>query len=341
MFQSATLKLTAWYLGILMTISLLFSFVIYQLNFHEVTVRLENLQEGYFTPSLPATLPESVRNQLLIEQMNQASAQMILTLLYVNIGILVIGGLGSYLLARRTLEPIELALEAQTRFTSDASHELRTPLATMRTELEVALRDKQLNSTDTRELLESNLEEVNKLIALSEMLLKLARLDHERLEKKSLNLSAILHDVLAQIHDGVERLNVTARNRVMVYGNEPALSELLQILLQNALKYSPEKSEITVKLAEQRLMVTGEISNQSKPLTKEQLEHLFDRFYRADSSRTKGYENSYGIGLAIAKRIAEIHNGELSVSYQKGFFTAKFSLPSLRNLSVKRQAAEE
>lgn len=341
MFQSATFKLTAWYLGILMAISLLFSFVIYQLNFHEVTVRLENLQEGYFTPSLSAMLPDAVRNQLLIEQVNQASAQMILTLLYVNIGILVIGGLGSYLLARRTLEPIELALEAQTRFTSDASHELRTPLATMRTELEVALRDKQLEPDDARELLESNLEEVNKLIALSEMLLKLARLDHERLEKKSLNLSAILQDVLAQIHDGVERLNVSTRNRIMVYGNEPALSELLQILIQNALKYSPEQSEITVKLSEQRLIVTGEITNQSKPLTKSQLEHLFDRFYRADPSRTKGYQNSYGIGLAIAKRIVEIHNGEINVSYQKGLFTVKFSLPSLRNLPVKRQAVEQ
>lgn len=340
MFQSATLKLTAWYLGILMAISLLFSFVIYQLNFHEVTVRLENLQQGYFTPSVSTTLSEAVRNQLRVEQINQASAQMILTLLYVNLGILVIGGLGSYWLARRTLEPLEIALEAQTRFTSDASHELRTPLATMRAELEVTLRDKALHPAETRELLESNLEEVNKLIALSEMLLKLARLDHDTLEKKSLNLSSILQDVLAQMPDAAERLDVTSRNKVMVYGNEPALSELMQILVQNALKYSPEASDITVKLVEHRMVVTGEITNKSKPLSKKQLEHLFDRFYRADASRTKGYEKGYGLGLAIAKRIIDIHNGELKASYQKGLFTITFSLPSVRNAQIKRKSQQ-
>jgi two-component system sensor histidine kinase CiaH len=340
MFKSATLKLTAWYLAILMAISLLFSFVIYQLNFHEVTVRLENLQQGYFAPNVTTTIPEAVRNQLRLEQINQASVQMILTLLYINLGILVAGGLGSYWLARRTLEPIELALEAQTRFTSDASHELRTPLATMRAELEVMLRDKVLDPADTRELLESNLEEVNKLIALSEMLLKLARLDHDTLEKKSLNLSSTLQDVIAQMPDAAQRIDVTARNRVMVYGNEPAINELLQILIQNAVKYSPDSSEITIKIAEHRMVTTCEITNQSAPLSKDQLEHLFDRFYRADRSRTKGYHKGYGLGLAIAKRIVEIHNGELKASYQKGSFTASFSLPSLRNIQVKRQSSQ-
>jgi signal transduction histidine kinase len=138
MFQSATLKLTAWYLAILMTISIIFSVVIYQLNFREISFRLENLQHSLLDDSLytlPGTNGEPQLNfgpnSPLSVQSNQAAAQMISTLVYINLVILVAGGLGSYFLARRTLRPIQESHEAQSRFTSDASHELRTPLAVM------------------------------------------------------------------------------------------------------------------------------------------------------------------------------------------------------------------
>jgi signal transduction histidine kinase len=173
MFESATFKLTAWYLAILMTISLTFSVVIYQLNFREISFRLENLQHSLMDNSmylLPSSNDETFSygpNSPLSVQSRQAAGQMSLSLFYINIVVLVAGGLGSYFLARRTLRPIKESHEAQSRFTSDASHELRTPLAAMKAELEVNLREPNLSAAETRELLESNLEEVNKLIQLN------------------------------------------------------------------------------------------------------------------------------------------------------------------------------
>lgn len=333
MYQSATLKLTAWYLAVLMGISLIFSFAIYWSNFHEVNVRLENYQQGLFMSDATSTLPEAVRTQLRIDQANQASAQMILTLLYINLFILGAGGMGSYWLARKTLEPLEQSHEAQSRFTSDASHELRTPLAAMRTELEVALRDQELDPTESRELLESNLEEVNKLIALSEMLLKLARLDHDKLEKKQLNLLELLNDTKKQFTGTAKRFDITAKKKkAVIYGNEPAVGELLHVLLDNALKYSPKNSRIAVRVFERRMMTGIEVSNESPPINPAQLEHLFDRFYRVDASRTKNNANGYGLGLAIAKRIVDIHHGDIDATAQGGRFTVIVLLPTFRKL---------
>src|SRR5690606_24862255 len=108
------------------------------------------------------------------------------------------GGVGSYYLARRTLRPIEEAHEAQSRFTSDASHELRTPLASMKTELEVALRDPALNKEEMRELLVSNLEEVDKLTKLSQNLLQLSRLEQENIQLERVVLREVISGVVAR-----------------------------------------------------------------------------------------------------------------------------------------------
>src|SRR5690606_29485182 len=111
-------------------------------------------------------------------QARQAQASIFTSLLYMNILFLAAGGIASYFMARRTLEPIEQTHEAQSRFTSDASHELRTPLAAMKTELEVALRGPELSKKDMKELLASNLEEVDKLSKITQTLLLLSRLEH-------------------------------------------------------------------------------------------------------------------------------------------------------------------
>src|SRR5690606_27239432 len=111
-------------------------------------------------------------------------------LVYLNCIVLAAGGVGAYFLARRTLRPIEEAHEAQSRFTSDASHELRTPLAAMKAELEVTLLSKELDEAETREVLESSLEEVEKLTRLSDLLLKLSRLEYDKLERAPLSLAA-------------------------------------------------------------------------------------------------------------------------------------------------------
>lgn len=343
MFKSATVKLTAWYLVILMVISLLFSFAIYQLNFHEVNIRLQNLQQGLIDETV--TYPRMVtkgnflqnQDQLRIDQSQQAAVQMILALVYINVLVLFIGGFGSYFLARRTLEPIEKAHEAQSRFTSDASHELRTPLAAMKAELEVYLRDTTLTLEEAKELLGSNLEEVDKLIKLSEMLLKMAHLDYDKLEKKQVDLVEILPSVMKPFAQSKKRFDITTRKQALIFANEAAIIELMSILIENALKYSPARSRISIRIFERRTMTGFEIKNSGPPINQEKLPHIFDRFYRADTSRTESSKNGFGLGLAIAKKITEIHHGYIQASSTEKETSFTFYVPNLRNLTAKIQ----
>lgn len=336
MFQSATLKLTAWYLAILMTISITFSVVIYQLNFREISFRLENLQHSlldssvYLFPGTTSTTRNGLESPVSV-QSRQAASQMSLSLVYINVVILIAGGLGSYFLARRTLRPIEESHEAQSRFTSDASHELRTPLATMKAELEVNLRDANLSKDEARELLESNLEEVNKLIQLSEMLLQLSRLDHDTLERAPVDVVAVLNDKLKLYKSASKRFHVTTRKKAIASANEPAVSELIGILIDNALKYSPKDSPINIRIFEKRGTVNFEIHNAGDPIDQEKLPKLFDRFFRADTSRTESSKNGYGLGLSIAKKIIDVHHGDIQVVSDETGTTFTFSLSVLRN----------
>ena len=337
MFQSATIKLTAWYLAILMTISITFSIVIYQLNFREISFRLENLQHSLLespmynsqinTPNSPMGFSP---NNVLSEQSRQAAGQMILSLFYINIVILIAGGLGSYFLARRTLRPIQESHEAQSRFTSDASHELRTPLATMKAELEVNLRDPHLSLEESHELLESNLEEVNKLIQLSEMLLQLSRLEDDKLERTPVDIVQVLNEKLKLYKADSKRFDITTRKKAVASANEPAMGEIIGILIDNALKYSPKGSKISIRVFEKRGTVGFEIHNAGDPIQEDKLPKLFDRFFRADTSRTNSSQNGYGLGLSIAKKIIDVHHGDLQVSSGDTGTTFTFYLPILR-----------
>ena len=334
LFQSATLKLTGWYLAILMSISIIFSVAIYQLNFHEVNVRLENFQNEF------VQLPDSPNviiggNELREAQSSKAAFQMAMTLLYTNIIILLAGGVGSYFLARRTLRPLEQAHEAQSRFVSDASHELRTPLTVMKAEIEVLLRDKKLDPHEAKELLESNLEEVNGLMRLSETLLSLSRLDDENLTRERLNMMSLIEESLRTYKQSRSRITLTGRKNLYVYGNKEALIELVSLLVDNALKYSPEKSPIHISLQQKNGTVQCSVSNSGDSLDSVTLQRLFERFYRADASRSKKGKKGYGLGLAIAKRIIEAHHGSIDASHKKGQTTFTFRLAPFRKNTVR------
>lgn len=184
MFRWVLLKMTVLYLSIIMVVSLFFSLNIYRLASQHIIMNAQQqqtiIQRRMIEPSDfledPTFLSE--RNSILTETKNQIIEQ----LLYTNLVILVLGGGLSYFLAQKTLRPIEEAHQSQVRFTSDASHELRSPIAAMQSEIEVALRDPKLDFSESKKLLKSNLEELNRLTSLSENLLQLAR--ENGIEKK-------------------------------------------------------------------------------------------------------------------------------------------------------------
>lgn len=312
MFQSATLKLTGWYLLIIMVISLLFSMLVYQSASSEVRNRLE--QFGQRLPFDPAFDIETQLGNIRKFQVDEAAHNIFMNLLYTNLVVLVCGGLVSYLMAKRTLEPLEEAHAAQERFVSDASHELRTPLAAMKTELEVSLKDPNLSKTDMQQLLESNLEEVNKLTKLSQTLLTLSKMEYDKLVHERINLGDIVQAVIDK-YDSGGRITLQEKHKpIIIDAHQPSIEELLTILIDNALKYSPPDSKVTISITKRTGKALFTIINTGKGIPSKDLPHIFDRFYRADNARSRSEQTSFGLGLSLAKQIVELHDGDLTAS---------------------------
>lgn len=340
MFHSATLKLTAWYLLILMSIGLLYSVIIYQVASSEVQSRLEVIEQRLIGSS-NATLFDYDFSTFRDLQTKQARTSLFTSLFYMNVLFLAVGGIGSYFMARRTLKPIEQAHEAQSRFTSDASHELRTPLAVMKTELEVALRDTSLSKNDMREILQSNLEEVDKLSKIAQSLLLLSRLEHGALTTRRLAIDDIVRRLVENTNKRTRRITYIAPEKPLyVTAHQVSIEELITILVDNALKYSPPKSPITIALYTKNRKAHLTVTNTGKGIAPENLPYIFERFFRADEARSDSEESGYGLGLSLAKKIVEIHKGDLTVSSEPGketSFTVSLPLYSQPKKSAKSQ----
>lgn len=340
MFHSATLKLTTWYLLILMSVGLIFSAIIYQVTSSEIDTRLETIERRLFGDvAVDTGLVDYNFAELRSLQMRQAQSNLLTSLLYMNIVFLVTGGLASYLMARRTLRPIEEAHEAQTRFTSDASHELRTPLAAMKTELEVALRDPKLSKSEMRELLLSNLEEVDKLSKISQSLLLLSRLEHSSLATRRVAVDDIIRRLVENSNQKSSRILYSPPDKPLyIKAHQVSIEELATILIDNALKYSPPKSKVMISLQKKGKKAKLQVTNTGKGISPEDLPYIFDRFFRADESRTNGKKSGFGLGLSLAKRIVELHGGDLSASSEpnkKTTFTV--SLPLYETPANRKQ----
>lgn len=330
-FESAVHKLTAWYVGALFIVCLVFSVPTYivasnQLQ-HGALRQAEIIQEL----DRPLTGPLGPRlNALREQQIQRDRNQLLRTIVFANITILVLGAYLSYRFAKRTLQPIEEAHEAQTRFTTDASHELRTPLATMQTEIEVALRGKKFNTGQARQVLGSNLEEIARLRNLSEELLALARLDSSQLKKTSVPISKIATDEINSI-ESRHHLKITQniQKGLTVQGDERLLRQLIEILADNAVKYSGDKpADIMVSLKKSDSSALLSITDRGIGIKASELPHVFERFYRG-SSATKHNSEGHGLGLSLAKRIVDIHDGTITASSQPGKSTTfDIRLPS-------------
>lgn len=323
MFRSAALKLTLWYLTIIMFISVLFSFSLYHVSSGELN-RNVNRQIGYFNNLLGPEESQSygrLRLRLLSEDLAKLKAKLVLF----NFIVLLSGGGVSYWLARRTLDPIEQALEAQSRFASDASHELRTPLAAIQAENEVALRNRALTKADAIAILKSNLEEVGKLKMLSEGLLRLATGNGKIENLQPIKLRPLLETAVARYQKAADAKNIRIINAAgvqSIMGDRDSLIELFSIFIDNAIKYSPTGKSIKLSAKRQGNKVAIKIEDKGVGIKQSELPHIFERFYQTETSRHKDQPGGYGLGLAIAKNIARAHRGHIQVTSVQGKKTA-------------------
>jgi signal transduction histidine kinase len=314
MFKLARIKLTAWYLVIIMTISLFFSAVIYQ----GATLELQRIERAQrFRRPPPETFAIDP------EIMEETRQRVILALSILNVAILGISGIAGYFLAGKTLKPIAEMVEKQNHFISDASHELRTPLTSMKTEIEVGLRNGKIDLKSAKELLTSNLEEVNKMQKLANYLLELNMFQsgNGNLALTQIDLKKVTERAIAKISNLAKTKNIKITKKLQsatVKGNEDSLIELAVILLDNAVKYSPERKEIIVKTQKVGGKALMEFTDFGQGIAKEDLPHIFERFYRAETSRSKIKTDGYGLGLSIAKSIVELHQGEIKVKSRLG-----------------------
>jgi two-component system, OmpR family, sensor histidine kinase CiaH len=320
MFHSARLKLTGFYLAILLCFTLSSTFGVRLLADREFT--RENVVQRQTVGMLERhawgvaeqfLVPEGPQNNFNTVQQNQDNLvreHLNLDLLYFNLVTLVVGGLLSYWYAGRTLKPIQAAHEAQRRFAADASHELRTPLANMQMENEVFLRQKSFTEAEARDQIASNLEEVQRLESLATNLLALTQYERARLKLTAVPIKKTLAATLAHSAKAMESKHVTVEQSVSdakVMGHDESLEQLLIIVIDNAIKYGPEKGKIYITGKRSGGEYALSIRDEGPGIAAHDMPHIFNRLYRGDKARTTKAEG-YGLGLSLAKQIA-IANG--------------------------------
>jgi two-component system sensor histidine kinase CiaH len=332
LFSSTTLRLASTYLLIIMLMSIGFSVVFYRTTSQQLGRQIPPSPNGNNVAigQNPATDPNhqgrsdlntpAVR-QFLQSRIDEGRTVLQWRLLFLNIGALSLGCVVSYLLARRTLQPIEDAMDAQAQFISDASHELRTPLTAMQTSNEVTLRRPNLTLADARELIAHNNHDIERLKRLSDSLLSLARHTATDVTNTAVKLQDITSEAMTQVVPQASAKNITVEDQVAnltVIGNEAALTQVLVILLDNAVKYSTKDSTVHIKTRQKGKLILLDVRDQGIGIRASDVPHLFRRFYRADYSRTAGERSGYGLGLSIAERIMQSHDSKILVRSKLG-----------------------
>lgn len=261
-----------------------------------------------------------------ITESQKILTQLLLTFLAIGIAMLfVIWGI-SVFFAKRAVAPVEILYDKQKQFIADASHELKTPIAVINANADALL----VNKKDTVENQEKWIgyikAETDRMSKLVSGLLYLAKTDHavKSTGSQLFNISDTVRDTVHLMevvaYEAGLKLIQHIKPNIMINGESDKLAQVVKILFDNAIKYSNENGSIEVTLKQSRHQVVFSITNTGKGIANEHLPKIFDRFYRADQSRT--YDGSYGLGLPIAKAIIENMGGKIYVTSVEGESTA-------------------
>lgn len=232
----------------------------------------------------------------------------------------------SLFFANRAIAPLEEAWEKQRRFVADASHELKTPLTTINTNVDVLLSHQDHTIGEEAKWLGYIQSEAQRMTKLTNELLYLAKVDasentmlYSRTCFSDL-AESILLTMEAVIYEKDIALDYHIAPQVFVYGNGEQLKQLVMILLDNAIKYTPNQGRISLNLTTEPGFAQLQVRNTGEGIKKEDMEHIFDRFYRADQSRARE-SGGHGLGLSIAHAIVHEHKGKIKVDSALGQWT--------------------
>lgn len=283
----------------------------YRMQHPELSPRLLQINPFQIEPAPGVSQPDP-------EVIEEAKIRVLGSLIGINVIILMLSALAGYFLAGRTLKPIKDMIDEQSRFITDASHELNTPLTSLKTSIEVNLRDKKLDLKKAKGVLISNLDDVGNLQSLSDKLIKLTQYQkpNGNFQLEKINLSNLIKNASEKVMSFAAQKKIEILvdvPKLYIEGDERSLNELFVILLDNAIKYSSEKKPVSVKARKIDSKIEVTVEDKGAGIEKEDLPYIFDRFYRTDKSRTKQEVVGYGLGLSIANRIVALHGGTISV----------------------------
>ena len=246
----------------------------------------------------------------------QATIPAIVLCIFLLFGGLILFTFSSRIISRWLTQPIEDMISSEKKFISNASHELKTPLAVIRANTQ--LLQKEI-SADNKHL-EYIHQETERMIVLVNKMLTLVRLDtaQNQAQPKRFRVDEALYDIIYPMesvaYEKKIRMTVDIQEEMYIDGIEDQIQNLLSILLNNAISYTPEYGEIVIRAYIQAKKFYLKVSNSGDPIPEEIHDRLFERFFRADEAREDN--GHYGLGLSIASSIAANHGGRIRVDYE-------------------------
>ena len=249
-----------------------------------------------------------------------------LILLLVGLCALTAAFLISLFSANRSIRPVEESYNRQKQFVADASHELKTPLTTINTNVDVLLSHPESTIGEERKWLDYIKTETERMTKLTNDLLYLARLDHNEggVMLSRVSFSEAVESVILLMEAVVFENNVSLAYNIApdlyVNGSSEQLKQLVMILLDNAVKYTPKSGDIKITLSRDSLDAVFTIRNTGEGISDEAQKQIFERFYREDKSRARE-SGGYGLGLAIARAIVDLCRGSIGVESIKNEYT--------------------
>ena len=270
-------------------------------------------------------LPQTVYVGRDVTAMYNGMQKATYALIFLGLLALVISTAVGHVMSGKAIVPLKEAYEKQRQFAADASHELRTPLAVVLASAELLENDPSIQSPFLKQVIGDVRDEVKKMTKLVSDLLIVARSDNQALKLKfsKFDLAALLQQTIRVMQPLAEKKQIEIvsegeMNPVEIQGDEQKIKQLVLILVDNAVKYTPEKGKITLSMMPgERGLVRFSVQDTGIGISEEDQEKIFDRFYRVDKARSREMGGN-GLGLAIAQEIVNLHKGSIRVESKQG-----------------------
>lgn len=285
-----------------------------ELKEHNLRFLVNKTPNGVSIVFSDTTTEEATRKNLLYNSSLIFCAAMVV---FLGIGIL---------LSRWVIKPVEKAWDQQRQFVADASHELKTPLSVIMANAELVDND-DLSREEQKKFSQNILSTTYQMRSLVENMLEMARVDNgtENLHFSNVDFSQLVEDVVLSFQLLYEEkgigLECAVSDTVSLRGSEQHLYQVMDVLLDNGLKYSAKGTTVSVELSQTGRHCLLAVRSTGEPIPQEELKNIFKRFYRTDKARSMN--GSYGLGLSIAQSIVQSHKGKIwaeSDEHRNSFF---------------------